>query len=100
MSALCQSNKYISFYNNENRLGIKIFREGNIIEIKDNNLTYNINKSLVKINNNKTSIELPIKSKKTLVTVFNLLIKEVNKLNDKESFFFNQQIKLEDFLIN
>lgn len=79
-----------------------IYREGDLIEIDHNNMRFNISKSLIKINNNKTSIHcnIDIKIKTKIINVFNLLIIEINKLNNKETLFFNEKIKLEELINN
>ena len=79
-----------------------IYREGDLIEIEYNNMIFNISKSIIKINNNKTTIysNIDIKLKIKIMNAFNLLIIEINKLNNKESLFFNKKIKLEELMVS
>jgi hypothetical protein len=102
MNKFCQSNTYISFYDIKTKLGIVIYREGDLIEIEYNNMIFNISKSIIKINNNKTTIysNIDIKLKIKIMNAFNLLIIEINKLNNKESLFFNKKIKLEELMVS
>ena len=101
MQSFSQSNKYISYYDNNYRIQITIYRDGDLIEIKYNNILFNINKSMIKIHNNKTSIDynFNIKLKNKIINVFNLLIIEINKLNNKEAIFFNEKIKLDELIL-
>jgi hypothetical protein len=80
---------------------IIIYRYDDYIEIKYNNMVFNINKSMIRINNNKTSIDynINIKLKHKIINIFNLLIIEINKLNNKDSIFFNEKIKLEELIL-
>lgn len=102
MNKFCQSNTYISFYDIKTKLRIMIYREGDLIEIEYNNMIFNISKSIIKINNNKTTIysNIDIKLKIKIMNAFNLLIIEINKLNNKESLFFNKKIKLEELMVS
>jgi hypothetical protein len=102
MHKFCQSNTYISFYDIKTKLRIMIYREGDLIEIDYNNMRYNISKSTIKINNNKITIycNIDIKIKTKIINVFNLLIVEINKLNNKETLFFNEKIKLEELMVS
>jgi hypothetical protein len=101
MQNFSQSNKYISYCDNTNKMQIIIYRYDDYIEIKYNNMVFNINKSMIRINNNKTSIDynINIKLKNKIINIFNLLIIEINKLNNKESIFFNEKIKLEELIL-
>lgn len=101
MQTFSQSNKYISYYDNNHKIQIIIYRDGDYIEIKSNNILFNINKSMIKIHNNKTSIDynFNIKLKNKIINVFNLLIAEINKLNNKETIFFNEKIKLDELIL-
>jgi hypothetical protein len=101
MHRFCQSNTYISFYDIKTKLRIVIYREGDLIEIEHTNMRFYISKSIIKINNNKTSIDcnIDIKLKNKIINVFNLLIIEINKLNNKETLFFNEKIKLEELIV-
>jgi hypothetical protein len=101
MQKFSQSNNYISYYDYTNKIQIIIYRYDNLIEIKYNNVIFNINKSIIKIHNNKTTIDsnFDIKLKNKIVNVFNLLIAEINKLNNKETIFFNEKIKLDELIL-
>ena len=101
MQTFSQSNKYISYYDNTYKIQIIIYRAGDLIEIKYNNMLFNISKSIIKINNNKTSINFNFdtKLKNKIVNVFNLLIIEIKKLNNKDTIFFNEKIKLDELIL-
>jgi hypothetical protein len=101
MQTFSQSNKYISFYDNNIKMQIIIYKDSDYIEIKYSNMLFNINKSMIKINNNKASIDynINIKLKNKIINVFNLLIIEINKLNNKETIFFNEKIKLDELIL-
>ena len=101
MQTFSQSNKYISYYDNTYKIQIIIYRVGDLIEIKYNNMLFNISKSIIKINNNKTSINFNFdtKLKNKIVNVFNLLIIEIKKLNNKDTIFFNEKIKLDELIL-
>jgi len=101
MQKFSQSNNYISYYDHTNKIQIIIYRYDNLIEIKYNNIIFNINKSIIKIHNNKITIDsnFDIKLKNKIINVFNLLIAEINKLNNKETIFFNEKIKLDELIL-
>jgi hypothetical protein len=101
MQTFSQSNKYISYYDYNNKIQIIIHKYDDIIEVQYNNVLFNINKSTVKIYNNRASIDFNFNTilKNKIIGAFNLLIIEINKLNNKETIFFNEKIKLEELIL-